>query len=45
MIAAADVQDLVRDELVPNYAKYVAMANEHKAIEEETHAWRDSEDS
>ena len=44
MIAAADVQDLVRDELVPNYAKYVAMANEHKAIEEETHAWRDSED-
>ncbi len=42
MIAAADVQALVENELVPNYQKYVDMANEHKAVDAEMAAWRDA---
>lgn len=40
MIQAADVQDLVVNELFTFPDKYIAMAREHKKIEEKTHTWR-----
>lgn len=41
MFAAADVADLVENELFREPQKYIAMAREHKMVEEHTHAWRE----
>jgi hypothetical protein len=42
MIKAADVQELVVNELFRDPHKYIGMARQHKAIEEKTHAWREA---
>jgi ATP-dependent exoDNAse (exonuclease V) beta subunit len=40
MIAAADIQHLVETELLPNYQKYMMLAQKHKEIDEAIHAWK-----
>ena len=40
MIPAADLQELVCQELMPNFAKYISMAEEHKALEAAIAVWK-----
>jgi ATP-dependent exoDNAse (exonuclease V) beta subunit len=40
MIAAANLQHLVEHELMPNFDKYISMAEEHKALEATIAVWK-----